>query len=281
MNSAEADVEIGIDVIAGGDHEAYGTLGLGMLLILAVHSGGDFGLSIGAGAVIAQNEEAEGGRVFGPGAKLAFADFLVIYSDFVMIFVIRFQAGYGGPVLRGRNLLIPDRDDSLPHGNRGTSYGVRALRGAPRDECTARFQASDIGMNRLCRRGRYGKPQSERQEKARDGEPGHRYHIVTQRKKRVGRIRANLLNSKGNYMNWEQVEKRWPIVAGSFRERFEQLTDGEMERLTGKKDELIIALQSAYGYSGEAAELHLTKWQNLAADSVEDTPTSTSGAPTY
>ncbi len=82
-------------------------------------------------------------------------------------------------------------------------------------------------------------------------------------------------------MDWEQVEKRWPSAARSFRERFEQLTDGEMERLAGKKDELLKVLQSAYGYSGEEAEHHLTKWQDSAADSVEDTPTSTSGAPTY
>jgi len=82
-------------------------------------------------------------------------------------------------------------------------------------------------------------------------------------------------------MDWEQVQNRWPAVAGSFRERFEQLTDQEMGSLTGKKDELLKALQATYGYSREEAELHLSNWRDSAADALEDTPTSTSGASTY
>lgn len=82
-------------------------------------------------------------------------------------------------------------------------------------------------------------------------------------------------------MDWEQIENQWPAVRGRFRESFEQLTDAEIDPLTGKKAELLKVLEGAYGYSAEEAELHLDKWRSATADAVEHTPTSTSGASTY
>jgi len=82
-------------------------------------------------------------------------------------------------------------------------------------------------------------------------------------------------------MDWKQIESKWTNFTASFRERFSQLTDSEIEALHGKHNELAARVRDAYRYSQEEAEFHLENWRNSIPDDVEGTPTSTSGAPTY
>ena len=81
-------------------------------------------------------------------------------------------------------------------------------------------------------------------------------------------------------MNWDRVESSWKQVSGSFREKFGQLNNNDIEKLSGKKDQLVGTLQEKYGHSKEDAERHLDDWRN-SLDDDDKIPTSTSGASTY
>src|SRR5688500_6252198 len=58
----------------------------------------------------------------------------------------------------------------------------------------------------------------------------------------------------GETVNWTQLEGRWQQVKGKFRAQFGKLTDDDMQRLNGGKEQLIGALQARYGYEKDEAE---------------------------
>lgn len=75
-------------------------------------------------------------------------------------------------------------------------------------------------------------------------------------------------------MNSDQVEGRWKELKGSFRKKWGEFTDDEVEQMKGTRDELAGKLQQRYGYTREQAEKHFDDW--LTAE--ESTPrTRTSG----
>ena len=81
-------------------------------------------------------------------------------------------------------------------------------------------------------------------------------------------------------MNWDQIEGKWKEISGSFREKFGQLTNNDVENLGGKKDQMVGTLQQKYGHSKEEAERHLDDWRQSLKEQKE-IPTSTSGSSTY
>ncbi len=48
-------------------------------------------------------------------------------------------------------------------------------------------------------------------------------------------------------MNWEQVQGNWKTVKGKFREHWGKLTDDDLERIAGQREQLIGRLQVRYG----------------------------------
>ncbi len=54
-------------------------------------------------------------------------------------------------------------------------------------------------------------------------------------------------------MNNDIVEGRWKQMRGSARGWWGKLTDGDYDRIAGKRDQLIGALQEKYGYNLEKA----------------------------
>ena len=61
-------------------------------------------------------------------------------------------------------------------------------------------------------------------------------------------------------MNWDQIEGRWQEVKGSLREKWGKLTDGDIENIRGKKDELLGALKRHYGVEREKAQHEVDEW---------------------
>jgi uncharacterized protein YjbJ (UPF0337 family) len=55
-------------------------------------------------------------------------------------------------------------------------------------------------------------------------------------------------------MNWDQVEGNWKQFKGKVKEKWGQLTDDELDKIGGRKDQLIGRLQAKYGYGREEAE---------------------------
>jgi uncharacterized protein YjbJ (UPF0337 family) len=55
-------------------------------------------------------------------------------------------------------------------------------------------------------------------------------------------------------MKWEQVEGNWKQVRGSFKEKWGKLTDDDLDRIAGKREQLVGKIQEAYGLEKQAAE---------------------------
>mgnify|MGYP001164570462 CR=1 FL=1 len=54
-------------------------------------------------------------------------------------------------------------------------------------------------------------------------------------------------------MNNDIVEGRWKQMRGSAKEWWGKLTDSDLDRIAGKRDQLVGALQEKYGYTREKA----------------------------
>lgn len=54
-------------------------------------------------------------------------------------------------------------------------------------------------------------------------------------------------------MNNDILEGRWKQIQGSAKEWWGKLTDDDLDRIAGKRDQLVGALQEKYGYTREKA----------------------------
>jgi len=55
-------------------------------------------------------------------------------------------------------------------------------------------------------------------------------------------------------MNWDQIAGNWKQVQGQIKQQWGKLTDDDLERVAGKRDELVGMLQERYGYAKARAE---------------------------
>jgi uncharacterized protein YjbJ (UPF0337 family) len=66
-------------------------------------------------------------------------------------------------------------------------------------------------------------------------------------------------------MNDDTFAGRWKQVRGKAKEWWGQLTDDELDRIEGKKDQLVGALQAKYGYTKDQAEAEIDRRMSQAA----------------
>lgn len=62
-------------------------------------------------------------------------------------------------------------------------------------------------------------------------------------------------------MNRDIIEGNWKEVKGTVKERWGKLTDDDLDKIAGKRDQLVGRLQKAYGYQKEDAERELAKFE--------------------
>jgi uncharacterized protein YjbJ (UPF0337 family) len=55
-------------------------------------------------------------------------------------------------------------------------------------------------------------------------------------------------------MNWDQVEGNWKQVKGKVKEQWGWLTDDELDRFSGRRDQLVGKIQESYGYERDRAK---------------------------
>ena len=60
--------------------------------------------------------------------------------------------------------------------------------------------------------------------------------------------------------NKDILQGKWHELKGQARQRFAKLTDDDVERLSGKMEELSGVLQKKYGYDRARADLEITNW---------------------
>lgn len=62
-------------------------------------------------------------------------------------------------------------------------------------------------------------------------------------------------------MNWDRIEGDWKKVKGTVREQWGRLSDDHLERIGGKRDQLVGSIQESYGIAREEAERQVMAWE--------------------
>ena len=62
-------------------------------------------------------------------------------------------------------------------------------------------------------------------------------------------------------MNWDQIAGDWKQFTGKVKEKWGKLTDDDITRINGKRDQLAGRIQERYGYTKEKAEEEMKAWE--------------------
>ncbi|MDZ4789822.1 MAG: CsbD family protein [Hyphomicrobiales bacterium] len=63
-------------------------------------------------------------------------------------------------------------------------------------------------------------------------------------------------------MNWDRVEGNWKQMQGKVKSAWGDLTDDDMAKMAGKRDELVGKIQERYGIAKDEAERQVDDWYN-------------------
>lgn len=61
-------------------------------------------------------------------------------------------------------------------------------------------------------------------------------------------------------MNWEQIKGNFTEYKGKIKEQWGELTDDDLDRMAGQRDQLVGKIQQRYGCSREEAERQVETW---------------------
>jgi uncharacterized protein YjbJ (UPF0337 family) len=61
-------------------------------------------------------------------------------------------------------------------------------------------------------------------------------------------------------MNSDQIEGNWKQFSGKVKEKWGKLTDDDLTRIAGKKDQLVGMIQERYGIKREEAQKELDEF---------------------
>ena len=61
-------------------------------------------------------------------------------------------------------------------------------------------------------------------------------------------------------MNWDTIQGDWKQMAGKAKQQWGNLTDDDLAKVTGKREELEGVLQTRYGYTKDQVKKHLDEW---------------------
>lgn len=67
-------------------------------------------------------------------------------------------------------------------------------------------------------------------------------------------------------MQWDIVEGNWKQFKGKVKEQWGKLTDDDLDRIAGKKDQLAGRLQESYGIGKEDAERQIREFEDKNRD---------------
>jgi uncharacterized protein YjbJ (UPF0337 family) len=66
-------------------------------------------------------------------------------------------------------------------------------------------------------------------------------------------------------MNWDTMKGQWKQFRGKVQEKWGQLTDDDLDRIEGKRDQLIGAVQTHYGIARDEAEEQVKEFESASA----------------
>ena len=62
-------------------------------------------------------------------------------------------------------------------------------------------------------------------------------------------------------MNWDIIKGNWTQFKGKVKEQWGKLTDDDLARMDGNRDQLVGALQEKYGIAKDEAERQIKDWE--------------------
>ena len=62
-------------------------------------------------------------------------------------------------------------------------------------------------------------------------------------------------------MNKTELKGNWNTIKGNVKEQWGKLTDDDLSRIDGQRDQLVGAIQKRYGRSKEEAQREVEAWQ--------------------
>ena len=67
-------------------------------------------------------------------------------------------------------------------------------------------------------------------------------------------------------MDWNRVEGNWKQMKGKIKEKWGNLTDDDLDYISGTRDKFVGKLQERYGIAKEDAERRADEWLSAQAD---------------
>ena len=61
-------------------------------------------------------------------------------------------------------------------------------------------------------------------------------------------------------MDWNRIEGGWKDLKGKIRQQWGNLTDDDLDKIAGKREEFEAKLQQLYGLSKDAARKQIDEW---------------------
>lgn len=64
-------------------------------------------------------------------------------------------------------------------------------------------------------------------------------------------------------MNWDIAEGNWKQLKGKVKEQWADLTDDDLTKIEGRRDQLVGKVQERYGIAKDEAEKQVKAWEKL------------------
>jgi uncharacterized protein YjbJ (UPF0337 family) len=78
------------------------------------------------------------------------------------------------------------------------------------------------------------------------------------------------MSPRREVMNWDTVKGDWKQFKGKVKEQWGKLTDDELSRIDGRRDQLAGAIQKRYGMEKEEVEKQLSAFEQTCSHSREE-----------
>jgi uncharacterized protein YjbJ (UPF0337 family) len=63
-------------------------------------------------------------------------------------------------------------------------------------------------------------------------------------------------------MNWDRIKGNWREYMGKAKQQWGELTDDDLQKVEGRREELAGKIQNRYGIAKDEAERQIDEWQN-------------------
>jgi uncharacterized protein YjbJ (UPF0337 family) len=67
-------------------------------------------------------------------------------------------------------------------------------------------------------------------------------------------------------MNWDRIQGNWKQFSGKVKEKWGDLTDDDLARVNGNREQLEGILQQRYGYAKDRAKQEVDSWTSGMKD---------------